>query len=360
MSMLPGLINAQDNMHGFIRNVGQGLVTDAVAELLAVYNEEINLSMGAFVEKQTEQFKVRYLLPGGGRLQVMGRQAPAAAFKRYGYYDVAFPLRQYGVEISGGRVDLAYTTVAEMDAHIDAILTADMNTMRERLLVSIFENDNLAYTDEYHGAITVTRLANGDGTLFPPVLGSEDEADDDHYLNAGYNVAGIAAGQNPAVTLRNEISEHFGGVGTRGRNFVYFHGADQTAYLAAIAGYNALSDQYITAGNDTAVVNGLPNVPGRIHGRGWGCWLSEWDGWIPDTYGLMVLLDVAAPLIMRVDPKETGLNSGLQMVARDINHPLERMSFERRFGFGCGNRLSAAIMLVTDGGTYLVPGAYAE
>lgn len=361
MSDLAGILNISDSERAFVNTVGQQIVFDACNRLLAEYNEEVNLSIGVFIERETEKFKMRYLLPGGGKLQRMGRQAPAGAVKRHGYYDVAFPLRQWGAELAGDRVDMAYLSIAELQAHLDSIMIKDLNTLRWRILTSIFEDTNLTFTDPIHGALTVTRLANTDGTSYPPVLGSESEADDDHYIDAGYAVAAIAAANNPVPTLRDEIAEHFGGIGSHGRNFVYFHAADQTDYLAAIAGYVALTDQYVVAASTTAEAFGYPNVPGRVHGRGWGAWLVEWDGWIPDTYGLMVLQEVGAPLFKRVDPADTGLGRGLQLVATDYNHPMQRASYEHRYGLGCGNRLSAAcIMIAGANGGYTPPTAYAE
>lgn len=359
MSALPGILNVSDTERAFINTIGQVVVFDAVNALLATYNAELAVATACFVERETEKFKMRYLLPGGGKLQRVGKQAPAGTMKRYGYYDVAFPLRGWGVQQAGDRVDLAYMSIAELDAHLDTIMIQDLNTMRWQILTSVFENDNLTFTDPIHGALTITRLANTDGTLYPPVLGSETEADDMHYLGAAYAVSAIANANNPVVTCRDEIAEHFGGIGSTGRNFVYFHAADQTQYLAAITGYTALTDQFIQAGANTATAAGFPNVPGRVHGRLSGAWLSEWDGWIPDTYGLMLLLEVPAPLMMRVDPADTRLPRGLSLVSSDEKFPFVGAHYEHRYGFGCGNRLSAACIRIVDG-TYIAPSAYAE
>ena len=360
MSGLAGILNVSDSERAFVNTVGQQLVFDAVNQLLSDYNEEVGKQTRVFIEAETEKFKKRYLLPGGGKLQRMGRQAPAGAQKRYGYYDVAFPLRQWGAEMAGDRVDMAYMSIAELDAHLDTIMIQDLNTLRWRILTSIFEDTNLTFTDPIHGSLTVRRLANTDGTTFPPVVGSESEADDDHYLNSGYTVAAIADANNPVATLRDEIAEHFGGIGSAGRNFVFFHANDSLSYLQAITGYTAITDRYIQAGANTAETAGWPEVPGRVHGRLSGAWLAEWDGWIPDTYCIMVLLEVPAPLQKRVDPADTGLGRGLQLVATDTNHPMQRASYEHRYGLGCGNRLSAACMLIDESGTYSPPAAYAE
>lgn len=362
MSAIAGILNVADPEHAFISNIGQGLVFDAINELMLQYNEELAAATSIFIEDETEKFKFRHLLPGGGRLQQMGHQAPAGAMKRDGSYDVALPLRHWGVEIAGTRVDMAYMTVQELDTHLENVMQQNLNTLRWRILTALFEDTNLTYLDEHHGALTVTRLANTDGTLYPPVLGSETESDDDHYSETAYNVAAIADANNPVVTLRNEIAEHFGGIGSGGREFVYLHGADQTAYLAAITGFVAIEDQYVASGDNTALVRSYPaGVPGRCHGRLSGAHLFEWDGWIPDTYGLMILRGVPAPLYRRHDPAATGLGRGLQLVAKDVNHPIERSSFENRYGLGVVNRLSAACIEISGGGgTYAVPDAYSE
>jgi hypothetical protein len=361
MSGLAGILNINDSERAFVNTVGQQLVFDAVNQLLADYNREVAQMVQIFIERETEKFKFRYLLPGGGKLQRMGRQAQAGAMKRTGSYDVAMPLRQWGAQLAGSRVDTAYMTIQELSAHLDTIMIQDLNTLRWRILTSIFEDTNLTFTDPIHGSLTVTRLANTDGTLYPPVLGSETEADDDHYAETDYTVAQIADANNPVSTLVAEIAEHFGGIGSQGREFVYFHGNDQLSYLQAITGYVPISDQYIQIASSTADVRTWPNVPGRVHGRLSGAWLSEWDGWIPDTYGIMVLLGVGAPLIKRVDPAEVGLGRGLQLVARDGSHPMEQAHYENRYGLGCGNRLSAAVLEISGGGaTYAPPTAYSE
>jgi len=361
MSALAGILNISDTERAFVNTVGQQVVFDAVNQLLADYNAEVANQVSVFIDRETEKFSMRYLLPGGGKLQRVGRQAPAGAMKRYGYYDVAFPLRGWGAELAGDRVDMAYMSIAELDAHLDTIMIQDLNTLRWRILTSIFEDTNLTFTDPIHGSLTVRRLANTDGTTYPPVVGSESEADDDHYHLAGYTVANISNSNNPIITLRDEIAEHFGGIGSTGRNFVFFHANDSLAKLKALTDYTEIPDRFITLAADTEYAKGMfPSVPGRVHGRAEGVWLSEWDGWIPDTYCICVLLEVGAPLLKRVDPVDTGLGRGLQLVATDYNHPMQRASYEHRYGLGCGNRLSAACMQIAADSEYTPPTAYAE
>jgi hypothetical protein len=67
------------------------------------------------------------------------------------------------------------------------------------------------------------------------------------------------------------------------------------------------------------------------------------------------------PLMKRIDPPETGLAPGLQMLAADLESPFFRYEWSNRFGFGGGNRLNGAIIDLTAAGganTYTIPTIY--
>lgn len=363
MSGIYGALGLVDGYQAYVANVGQQLVFDAVNFALDEHNRDLELAMSVFVERKTEKFTMKYLLPGGGKMVETGEFAAGPAIKAYGGWDVAFPIRNYEVQVGGSRPAMAYMTLAQLDRHLKTVTEKDINTLRWRILTALFEDTNLTtYTDPVgHGTLNIRRLANTDGTLFPPVLGSESEADDDHYAETSYAISEITATNNPIITLRNEIIEHFRGRVTGGQNVVVFHNTDATKLLKAISGYDAVHDIYVREGEDTARPVNWPNVPGWIHGRLDGCWLSEW-AWIPATYMLAVSLDYPAPLMMRVDPAETGLGRGLQLVAKDEKHPMSSSYFVNRYGFGVANRLNGAVLEITTeaAGVYAPPEAYAE
>jgi hypothetical protein len=76
---------------------------------------------------------------------------------------------------------------------------------------------------------------------------------------------------------------------------------------------------------------------------------------------LGVHLEAPAPLVMRVDPSDTGLGGGnFGLVVEDMDYPLQSSYFERRFGFGVGNRLNGYALEVSTDGSYAPPTAYAE
>lgn len=364
MSAIFGILGVEDTEAAFLINMGQELVFDAINEVLGYHNADVAAATGIFVKGNTEKFQQRWLKPGDGMLSPLGQDplAPGPAVRRYGEWDVAYPLREYGESVSGSRIALAYMTPAELNAHLDTVMERDMARHRQRMLIALMENTNFSFVSLLgHGTLTIRRLANGagDSVTYPALPGATTEATDDHYIDAAYNVAGIAAATNPAVDLRDEIIEHFGGRLTTGTDVLYIHGSDQTAYLQAIAGYVARADDKIDWGEDTDLAKMVGGAPGWLHGRGWGVWMAEW-AWMPDEFGLAVLLG-KPPLMRRVDTGASGLPAGLSLVAQDRDHPLESAYYSDRFGYGVGNRLSAACIEINAGGaTYTPPAAYAE
>jgi len=83
----------------------------------------------------------------------------------------------------------------------------------------------------------------------------------------------------------------------------------------------------------------------------------EWR-WIPSGWSLGIHLDSPKPLVRRIDPADTGLGDGLQLVARDEEFPFTTAFWRHRFGFGSGNRLNGVSMEFGTGGTYSVPSTY--
>ncbi len=230
MSAIYGVLGVADTEAAFVANMGQQLIFDAINKVLGFHNADVEKATRVFVKGNTEKFKMRWLSPGDGMITPVGvdPMAPGPAVQRWGHWDVAFPLKGYEEAVAASRVGLAYMTLQELDAHLDAITERDIARHRQRMLIALMENTNLPWADPIHGNLTIVRLANTDGSLYPPIPGATAEADDEHYLDAGFNVAGIAAATNPVVDTRDEILEHFGGRSTLGDEIVYFCGTDQT------------------------------------------------------------------------------------------------------------------------------------
>ena len=69
-------------------------------------------------------------------------------------------------------------------------------------------------------------------------------------------------------------------------------------------------------------------------------------------------LEEEPPLMRRVDPADTGLPRGLNLVATDEVFPFQGSFWRNRFGLGAANRLNGVVMELANGGTYSIPTGY--
>lgn len=356
MAGIYGFLGVSDTDRVFLSTLGQDVIYDAILALLERYNADLDAAMSIFIEREITDHKLRYKLPGGGRLQRLSGKAPSGAVRAFGEWDVAFPLEGFGAAITSDRIRYAYMSVQDLDRHIRTVFIQDVNTLRFELLKRLLNNTQIAFTDEDWGSLNIEPLANGDAVVYPPVLGSESEAIDDHYLISGYAATAISDANNPYLTIRDELEEHFGAP-TAGSNIAVFINAAETPETEDLTDFDGVVDRFIRAGQDTDVPIGLPlTCPGRIVGRTSGVWVIEWR-WVPASYMIGIHLDAPRPLMTRVDPADTGLPRGLTLVAEDEDYPLRSSYWEHRFGLGCGNRLNGVVMEL-DTGSYGIPTGY--
>lgn len=358
MSQLLGILGINDNDRVLMQTVGQDVVWDAAQQEIARFNAELDAAMSVFMERGTTNYKERYKLAGGGYLQRRGGQAQSAAVKAAGQWDVAYPLEDFGAAIGGSDVDLAYMTIQDMDRHLDTVMGQSVNTTRREILAALLCNTDFNFVDPLYGTLAVKPLANGDSVAYPPVLGADAEATENHYLASGYASASISDTNNPFPVIAGELEEHFGSP-TGGSNIVTFINAAQTAKAESLADFDEVPDRFVAPGANTDVPYNLPaNLPGRVLGRCGGCWVVEWR-FVPADYIIGVHLDAPRPLVRREDPADTGLGIGLQLVAQDEQHPFRTSFYRHRFGFGVGNRLNGVVMHLT-ASSYAIPTGYAR
>ena len=356
MSGIFGALGLNDTDRVFQATAGQRVIYEEAVSYVNRVNAEIDRILGVFVERTTSDYKLRYKLPGGGHLARRGPSGRYGAVKATGSWDVAFPLEDFGAELAGDDVTMAYMTVQELDNHILTVTAKNVNTVRFEMLKALLNNTQGTVVDPLWGSLSIEPLANGDTVVYPPVLGSETEAIDDHYLESSYAASAISDANNPYETIRDELEEHFGAA-TGGENIVVFVNNAQRAKTEDLTDFDPVPDNYIRVGDNVNVPIGLPNVPGRILGRVSGCWVAEWR-WIPSAYMLGILLSEAGPLMRRVDPADTGLGQGLQLVAQEEEFPFQSSVWRHRFGFGAGNRLNGVVMELGTGGSYSIPSGY--
>jgi len=362
MSALFGHLNVADTDRVFSATVGQKVIFEAATSWINKHNEELNRLTSVFVSGNTEEFKLRYKLPGGGYLQRRGPDGRVAAVKATGQWDVSFPLEDFGAMLAWNDVDRAYMTVEELDRHIQTVTAQNVNTVRFELLTALLDNTNRTFIDPLHGSLTVTRLANTDGSLYPPVIGSIDEADDEHYLIQGDAYSSIDDTHDPwsgtntnSINIVKELEEHFG-IAAGSSQIVSFINQEEVPYVAALTDFDPVDIIQIKEGTQTASPVQVPsNLPGVVLGRHReGAWIVRWD-FVPATYILSIHTGTEPPLKKRVDPADTGLGIDLQLVARDDEYPFESSIWRHRFGFGVANRLAAVGTYVATGSTWTDP-----
>lgn len=363
MSGIFGHLNVSDTDYVFNATVGQRVIYDAAMAYVNRANQEIERLLSIFVARTTSEFKLRFKLPGGGYLQRRGPDGRYGAVKAYGSWDVSFPLEDFGAMIAGNDVDMAYMTVAELSRHIETVVLQNVNTLRYEVLTALMSRSNGTFIDPLHGSLTIRSLANTDGTLFPPIIGSQTDADDEHYLELGDTTASIDDTHDPwcgtntnSVNIVKELEEHTAGHTAGSAEIVSFVNIAEVPYIVALTQFEPVDILQIREGTQTASPVQVPqNLPGTVLGRHRdGAWIVRWD-WIPATYILSVHTGSEAPLIKRIDPAETGLGAGLQLVAQDEEFPFKESIWRHRFGFGCGNRLSAICVETAAGGSYTDP-----
>jgi hypothetical protein len=365
MSGIFGSLNLNDTDRVFNSTVGQRAIYEVAAEWINARNAELNAALALFVEETTSEHTRRYKLPGGGYLQRRGPDGRPAQVKATGSWDVAFPLEDFAAGMGFNDVNRAYMTVAELDRHIQTVMNMNVNTVRFELLKALFKNTDDTFIDPLMGSLTIKPLANGDAAVYPPVLGSMDEATDDHYLESGYAYTAISDTNNPYATIAGELEEHFG-TPTGGADIAVLQPAVVTPLTRSLTDFVPVGDMGIRYGADADLAGALP-APlasiGKVIGRmdGSGVWVVEWRYMpVAATPFLMgIHLGAPKPLVKRIDPADTGLGDGLQLVGEDEEFPFKDSIWRHRFGFGAGNRLNGVVMELAAGAGFTVPTAYA-
>lgn len=357
MGAIFGHLNISDTERAFNATVGQRVLFEAAQAYVNRANSILARLTSIFIARTTSDFKLRYKLPGGGYLQRRQPDGRYGAVKAQGSWDVAFPLIDVGAMIAGNDVAMAYMTVGELENHINTIVVQNVNVVRHEILRRLFKSTTDTFNDDIHGSLTIQPLANGDTVTYPPVIGSASEATDTHYLESGYAESAISDTNDPYEVIVPEITEHFG-ERAGGQNVVTFINDSARGETQALTDFFEVNDNYIRTGANTDVPINLPNVPGRIIGRHKaGTWISVWN-FVPSNYALGVHLETDAPLIRRIDPADTGLGDGLQLVSEHEEFPFEESVWRHRFGVGAGNRLNGVVMEFGTGGSYTIPTIY--
>lgn len=356
MSTIFGNLNLNDTDRVFNATQGQRVIYDALMDYVNRVNAEAAASYAVFVSETTQNYKERYHLPGSGYMQEISADQKPDAVKSYGSWDVAYPLRNYADAINGSRVSRAYMTVAELESQSLGIVARSVNTMRREILRALLYKEDETFVDPLWGSLTVKALASGtgDNVLYPPVLGSTTEAVRLRYLGSNYATASISDTNNPIATIVDGLVADFGQQQGNSNIAVFINTAEK-AKIKALTDFDEEVDRYVDPAVTINKLSNLPTgLPGVIVGRTNGAWIVEWP-FMPATYMLGIHLDAPAPLKKRIDPADTGLGDGLQLVAEEEEYPFKASFWQNRFGFGVANRLNGYAMQMVTSTTYTSP-----
>jgi len=359
-----GALGVADDDYAYLHTFGQSVVYDATLQLLGDHNDDMALAESAFIEKTTSDHAAKYKLPMGGFLQRRGNRSRTAEVKAAGEWAVGFPLEDFGADIAFDFVAWAYMTLPQYDLQLAGVMKQDANTRRFEVLRALFNNTARTFVDDHWPNITVQPLANGDGTVYPPIIGSYANSTANHYVGVAADTTTLNNANNPLPGVVSKLEGRFGQP-TGGSKIVVFLNSAQVASAETLATFNPVPNRFVTFGANANLVEGQEgnpfNLPGRCIGESDSALLMQWD-WIPAGYLGAVHLDAPRPLCKRVDPAGTGLGVGLQMRAVDFHMPFDRYSWSDRFGLGVGNRLNGVIVDLTaagGAGTYTVPAQFA-
>ncbi len=358
MGQLAGILRVEDTAP--VAGIAPDEVGNAVNDLLARYVAERNAWQNFLVAGEVTNPKQLYKLGGIDEGQEIGPDGRPLETRPTGQVDVAFPLKRIGWALGWNYETQAYMTVADLERNIAAQQGGNAKRHMREQFRAVFNNANYTVTDPRHGSLTVRRLANTDGTTYPPAFNSDSESDDNHYLVSGYAHDAMSATNNPFATLKAEIVEHF----TSATAVVAIVNAEQRAeIMTALPNFVDAPTAGVQPGGGatTASASALDgvNVPGTFLGvdgdSGVFVYVDD-SGRVPAKYVYAQAIGVPAPLLRRV-PEAAALQ-GFKLEADEAHYPLFKRTYVDRFGYGVANRLSAAVMFL-DAGSWANPSAYA-
>lgn len=358
-----GMLNSADSDYTKLHTYGQGVIYNALTQILGDHNDDVAEARQLFVSMTTWNYQDIYKLEGYGRLQRRGVQSRPGEVKASGEWTVGYPLEDFGAAIGISTVDWAYMDAREFNRHVGTVLTQDLNTHRYEILRAFFNNTARTFTDlgGHFPTTTVQPLANGDAVLYPPVVGSEVPSAANNYLGVAATATTITDANNPIPAMVNKLEERFG-TPTGGSDIVIFCNNAQSLGIQGLAGFNTVPNRFVSYGVNVSLVEtaGIPIRMGRVLGAANSALIVEWR-WIPAGYLLGIHAGAPSALAIRSDPPDTGLSLGLKMAAADLEFPFLDYAWTDRFGYGVANRLNGVVMDLTaagGAGIYTIPAGF--
>lgn len=349
-AVLYGFVGLEYLFSEKLEDVNVATISTAIQLTLEEHNRQIAAATGDMFAF-TEEYKVRFLQPGGGTLQPLDEWGVPLPTRPAGYYDVAFPIRSAGDSFGANRIAGALQTVADVNRHLSDVLMRDANWIRRHMLAALLDNTTWSFDDPQHGTLTIQPLANGDAVTYPKRAGTM-AVDTHHWAQA----ATVADATNPFPTIYAELNEHPVNANSQ---IVSYIPSNLVTAVTGLATFVDVGDPDITVGITSARLNNQID-------RGWGDkLLGKTDGvWVveapvlPDNYIVSNARGAASPALWAREYPAATLK-GLQRKEHDVNGNIMQTMFFRDLGFGVYNRVGAAVTFVAAGDTtYDIPSGY--
>jgi len=350
MALFAGLLRTSEATP--LTSISEDDATSVINAVLATYQAERNAAQGLFVAEQTTNHTERVQLGGFDEGQEIGPDGRPRETYTSGYVDAAYPLKRIGWALGWNLETFARFTVADLDRQVAAKTAGNAKRHMREIFRAFFDNVNGTFIDEDYGSLTIRRLANTDGSLFPATTGTDAEAQDNHYLVSGYLTGAMSATNNPLVTLAAEVREHFDATST----VVAFINSAQRANIVTLlpSFVDAPTEGIVAAPADAQALDIDVTVPGEFIGTDGDSGVRVYVyNRVPATYIVGGVVGAPAPLKRRI-PAIASLQ-GFAMVDEERHFPFYKRTWIERFGYGTANRLSFAVMQLKASGTYDVP-----
>lgn len=330
-----------------VTDFGEDNTYNAIMALLDAHNGIMSELIETFCER-TESTQDLY----GGTSEVemadLDEIGVADAQKIAEGVNIGYPLRKTGATLQWTRTYLMNATLREINAAVEAIMTADSKRVIRDIKRAFMYATNVTFADRFATKLNlpVKRLLNADGAPIPPSpYGTAfDGAVHTHYLaSATFTKAALSS-------LIETVLEH----NANANVMVAINRANEAAIRVAadFPEFQPYVDARIITGADVTRASGdlernrIYDRAIGVHGPAEIC-VKPWQ---PANY--LTAWDASVkPLRFRHYPGQTG---DLELVFEDEAHPLRARGWERNFGIGVRERHAMA-MLKVDNATWADP-----